>query len=120
MGTTSPGAALSRRFKLVSETRDGVLILTCEGRLNADVASEFKEKVKPLLKSGTRVILDMGGVTHVDSSGLGAVVSVYATARSSGCQFQICSLTEPVKKIFGLTKVLGAFESCGSYLARMP
>ncbi len=119
MGTTSP-AVPSRRFTLVSHTKDGILILTCEGRLTAEVALEFKEKVKPLLKPGTRVVLDMGGVTHVDSSGLGAVVSAYATARSTGCQFQIYSLTEPVKKIFGLTKVLGAFESCGSYLARMP
>ncbi len=120
MGTTSPAVVPSRRFKLVSQTKDGILILTCEGRLNVEVAVEFKEKVKPLLKSGGRVVLDMGGVTHVDSSGLGAVVSVYATARSNGCQFQICSLTEPVRKIFGLTRVLGAFESCGAYLARMP
>ena len=120
MGTTSPAAVPSRRFTLISQTKDGILILTCEGRLTAEIALEFKEKVKPLLKSGTRVILDMGAVTHVDSSGLGAVVSVYATARSTGCQFQISSLTEPVKRIFGLTKVLGAFESCGAYLARMP
>lgn len=120
MGTTSPAAVPTRRFKLVSETKDGILILTCEGRLNIEVSLEFKSKVKPLLKPGTRVILDMGGVTHVDSSGLGAVVSVYATARATGCQFQICNLTEPVKRIFGLTRVLGAFESCGSYLARMP
>jgi len=120
MGTTSPGAAPSRRFTLVSETKDGILILTCEGRLTAEVALEFKEKIKPLLKQGSRVILDMGAVTHVDSSGLGAVVSVYATARSAGCQFQICSLTGPVKRIFGLTKVLDAFESCGTYLTKMP
>jgi len=120
VGTTSPVAAASRRFTLSSQTKDGVLILSCEGRLNAEVSAEFKEKVKPLLKSGQRVVLDMGGVTHVDSSGLGAVVSVYASARSIGCQFQICSLTEPVKRIFGLTRVLGAFESCGSYLTKMP
>jgi anti-anti-sigma factor len=115
---TSPTAI--RNFSLVSETKDGVLILTCEGRLMAEVAQQFKEKIKPLLTSGGRVILDMGAVTHVDSSGLGAVVSVYASARSIGCQFQICSLTGAVKRIFGLTKVLGAFESCGSYLTKMP
>ena len=120
MGTTSPGTVPSRDFRLTSETKGGVLILTCQGRLTAEVSQEFKEKIKPLLKAGGRVVLDMGSVEHVDSSGLGAVVSVYATARSIGCQFQICSLTGPVKKIFGLTKVLGAFESCGSYLSKMP
>ena len=117
---TSPASTLKRGFTLTSEARDGVLILACVGRLTAEVAPEFKTKVKALLPSTDRIILDMGGVTHVDSSGLGAVVSVYASAKSSGCQFQICSLTEPVKRIFGLTKVLGAFESCGSYLTRMP
>ena len=115
---TSPAAP--RRFTLVSEVKDGIVVLICEGRLTAEVSSEFKVKVKPLLESGGRVILDLGSVTHVDSSGLGAVVSVYTTARSAGCQFQISNLTEPVKNIFGLTRVLGAFESCGAYLARMP
>lgn len=120
MGATSPAKVPSRRFTLVSETKEGILVLSCAGRLNAEVSQEFKDKTRPLLKPGTRVILDLGDVTHVDSSGLGAVVSVYATARSTGCQFQICNLTEPVKRIFGLTRVLGAFESCGAYLARMP
>lgn len=117
---TSPATVPVRRFSLVSETKDGILVLTCEGRLTAEVSQLFKEKVKPLLTPTGRVILDMGGITHVDSSGLGAVVGLYASARSMGCQFQICNLTEPVKRIFGLTRVLGAFESCGSYLTKMP
>jgi len=117
---TSTASTTAHGFTLTSETKNGVLILTCEGRLTADIANEFKAKVKALLQTANRVILDMGAVSHVDSSGLGAVVSVYATAKTSGCQFQICSLTEPVKKIFGLTRVLGAFESCGSYLTKMP
>ncbi len=109
-----------RRFTLLSEVKEGIVVLICNGRLTAEVSSDFKVKVKPLLEAGSRVILDMGAVTHVDSSGLGAVVSVYTTARSAGCHFQISNLTEPVKRIFGLTRVLGAFESCGAYLARMP
>jgi anti-anti-sigma factor len=117
---TSPVSIAPHGFTLTSQTREGVLILTCVGRLTADVAPEFKAKVKGLLPTANRIILDMGAVSHIDSSGLGAVVSVYASAKSSGCQFQICSLTEPVKKIFGLTKVLNAFESCGSYLTKMP
>jgi anti-anti-sigma factor len=117
---TIPAAVSPRRFLLTSENKNGFLILTCAGRLNAEVAQEFKTKVKALLSPTARIVLDMGGVTHVDSSGLGAVVSVYASAKTIGCQFQICSLTESVKKIFGLTKVLGAFESCGAYLTKMP
>ncbi len=116
----SPASSPSRNFVLTSESKNGVLILTCEGKLTAEVAGEFKTKVKSVLPASGRVLLDMGRVTHVDSSGLGAVVSVYASARSIGCQFQICSLTEPVKRIFGLTRVLDAFQSCGSYLTKMP
>jgi len=116
---TSPAIPI-RQFSLVSETKNGILILTCAGRLTVEVATQFKDKIKPLLTSPGHVILDMGGVTHVDSSGLGAVVGLYASARNIGCEFQICRLTEPVKRIFGLTKVLGAFESCGSYLTKLP
>lgn len=116
---TSP-VSTSHEFSLVSEIKDGTLILTCRGKLTEEVAKDFKAKVKEVIPTAKRIILDMGGVTHVDSSGLGAVVSVYASARTSGCQFQICSLTGSVQRMFGVTKVLGAFESCGSYLTKLP
>lgn len=117
---TAPTNTSAHQFSLMSETKDGILVLTCRGRLTEEVAKEFKAKVKALFPTAKRIILDMGGVTHVDSSGLGAVVSVYASAKTSGCQFQICSLTGSVQRMFGVTKVLGAFESCGAYLTKLP
>lgn len=114
----APASTSSRQFSLMSETKDGILILTCRGRLTEEVAKEFKTRVKELFPKAKRIVLDMGGI--VDSSGLGAVVSVYASAKTSGCQFQICNLTGSVQRMFGVTKVLDAFESCGAYLTKMP
>ena len=49
-----------------------------------------------------------------------AIVSLYTTSRSVGCEFQICNLMGPVKRIFDVTRLLDAFENCGAYLTKMP
>jgi anti-anti-sigma factor len=118
VGTSS--AASSRGFRLTTEVENGIVILYPEGRLTLEFSQDFKSQVKAMLTTPGHVLLDMSGVTYVDSSGLGAVVSVYTSAKAIGCKFQICNMMEPVKKIFGLTRVLDAFESCGAYMSKMP
>jgi anti-sigma B factor antagonist len=91
-----------------------------EGRLTLEVTPDFKSEVKAMLTTPGHLVIDMSKVSYIDSSGLGAIVSLYTSARSIGCKFQICNMMEPVKRIFGLTKVLDAFENCGAYMSKMP
>ena len=112
--------AAKRSFSLTSEMQDGKLILFPSGWLTAKVTEQFKENVKALLTPGGHVIVDMTGVTHVDSSGVGSIVSIHTSSKTVGCKFQICNLMGPVKRIFGLTRLLETFESSGVYLTKMP
>lgn len=95
-------------------------LLVCKGRLTHEVSDKFKADVKELFSTVCPLILDLGAVTQMDSSGLGAIVSLWVSAKSAHCQLQFYSLSTPVKRLLGTTHILEAFESCGSHLSRLP
>jgi len=119
MSTQSATASI-RQFTLTSEEINGSTVLLCQGRLTAEATVAFKSHVKSLFPQGKPIVLDMSGVKQMDSSGLGAVVSLWVSARSANCQLQFYNLSAPVKRLLGVTHVLAAFESCGSHLTRLP
>ena len=112
--------ATERSFSLSPQKSADSLVVFCRGRLTADASDYFKHEIKALLPTTEKLILDFEAVTHMDSSGLGAVVSVWATSRSAECQLQICNLSRPVQRLLGVTHVLQAFEACGAHLTRLP
>ena len=81
-----------------------LLTLSCE---SVDVANYklMLASIEQVLESGHRVILDLGSVSFMDSSGLGALVSGTRTARRSGGEMAICSLTPDVRTLFELVQL---------------
>jgi len=107
-------------LKLRIRTTEGVTVVECHGRLTAEIAATFKEEVRGLLPQAKRVVLELGKVTYMDSSGLGAVVGLYVSAKKSGCELQLNNLTKRIRELLGMTKLLSVFETCGQYPIRMP
>lgn len=76
-----------------------------ESRFGADKAVGFKEEMTRHLKAGNRrVVLDLSKVDFIDSSGLGAILSVLKMIGKEG-ELTICGLTEPVASMFKLTRM---------------
>lgn len=97
-------------MNLVSEAiNDALVVRVNEDRIDAAVAIQFKDRMRELTAdSGDRVILDLGRVSFVDSSGLGAIVSVMkflAPAR----RLELAALTPNVGKVFHLTRMDSVF-----------
>lgn len=92
-----------------NRTAAGLLIKVLEPRIDAAAAIEFKEAVR-LAADGMDgpVVLDLGNVTFLDSSGLGAVVAVM---KLLGPQrpLHLAALTPPVAKVFRLTRMDSIF-----------
>lgn len=80
-------------------------------RLDALVASEFKgEVIRALEEAGSkRVVLDLSEVDFVDSSGLGALVSVLKQVAGGG-RLVLCGLTKPVQELMELTRLHRIFD----------
>lgn len=61
-----------------------VTTVKCHGRLISETAGELKEVVKALLPEGGRIVIDLGDVNYLDSSGLGALVGLKVSAIKQG------------------------------------
>src|ERR1051325_7214102 len=98
---------------LQTDVDDGTRIVRCAGTLTSNVASQLSAEVKPLIPTARKIVLDLTGVTFMDSMGLGTIASLYVSCRTSGCQFQVINLSTRVRDLFTVTHLLSLFEACG-------
>jgi len=90
---------------------DHQIVLSLKGRLDASSSNELKEKVSCNAKEkNTFLVVDMGDVDFIDSSGLGSLVSCLRSINKQGGDIRICSLKDPVRAIFELTRLHHIFE----------
>lgn len=97
-------------MNLVCETvGDALVIRVGDERIDAAVAIRFKDRMRELTAGcGTRVVLDLGNVVFVDSSGLGAIVSVMKFLAPAS-KLELAALTPNVGKVFHLTRMDSVF-----------
>lgn len=90
---------------------DGVAIVHCTGRIMfGEEATGLREHVKDLLRSTKKVLLDMSGVTNIDSGGLGTLVGLYSSARASGADIKLTGLGQRLRDVLSITKLSTVFE----------
>ncbi|HEX8926417.1 MAG TPA: STAS domain-containing protein [Terriglobales bacterium] len=77
----------------------------CSGRLTSSTVGQLTGEVHPLLSAGINVNLDLTDVNYMDSSGLGALVRLYVSAKSRKCKFRVEKLNARLKELFSLTRL---------------
>jgi anti-sigma B factor antagonist len=92
---------------------DDAAIVRCSGRLVADVSDSFYLEIKQLIPEFKGIVLDLTDLTHMDSMGLGALVRVYVSAKSTGCSLKLMNLGKPVRQLLGVTHLLSVFQIIG-------
>ncbi|HUX44270.1 MAG TPA: STAS domain-containing protein [Terracidiphilus sp.] len=87
--------------------RDGEnAIVHCHGRLVAGVGEWFYPQIRLLIPECKCITLDLTDLTHLDSMGIGALVRLYVSARSSGCRFRLINLGPRIQQLLGITHLL--------------
>jgi anti-sigma B factor antagonist len=80
-------------------------------RLTAANSDSFRTDVLKLIESGqTRLVIDLTGVSMVDSSGIGAMVGLLKKVGSRG-EIALCALSDNVKQIFRITRMDRVFKT---------
>ncbi|WP_125131500.1 STAS domain-containing protein [Microbacterium sp. 10M-3C3] len=93
-------------MEIAQRDHDGVVILDVEDRLTAAVAPRLRSAVADLVAAGrTRVVVNLAGVTFIDSSGLGALVGALKATRTAGGDLRIAAAPEQVKQVLRLTNL---------------
>jgi anti-sigma B factor antagonist len=97
---------------IASREVDGVTVLDLNGRITLGEGSvQLREAIRDLISKGQKnILLNMGDVNYIDSSGLGELVGAYTTSKNQGAALKLLSLTKKVKDVLQLTKLYTVFD----------
>ena len=111
--STAPGTAFHYEIEQTKDENDfNLTIVKCQGKLTSENADEIRKVVHPLILRGGRIALDFADLQYLDSSGLGAIVSLKVSAISRGlCVLELRNLTPRVKELLRITNLLQLFSS---------
>jgi anti-anti-sigma factor len=118
--STNPAPVTTAGFKVHNETREDFVVIHCSGRLTSEHSGLLKTRVKSFLPQTKRIVLDLRELNRMDSSGLGAIVGLYVSAKKENCEFLVVNYNSAIRDLFGITNVLSMFEDCGRTGMRMP
>jgi anti-sigma B factor antagonist len=98
-------------MKFNKRDEGGVVILSLSGRLDLNSGGKLKEEIKGLIENEkTSIHLNLGDVEFVNSSGLGALVSVMKEIRLRRGRLTLSDLADYVREIFDITQLSHIFE----------
>lgn len=91
---------------------DGVNIVDCSGRITLGEGSiVLRDIVKDLLGKGNKkILLNLGDVNYIDSSGIGELVSAFTTVKNQGGELKLLNLTKKVHDLLQITKLYTVFD----------
>lgn len=101
----------------IEERQTGdVVILDATGKLTlGDGDQLLKDKMHSLVHRGhTHVVLNLGGVSYVDSAGIGEIVASFTTITRAGGRLVLLNLTKRIQDLLTITKLLTVFETYAS------
>jgi len=98
-------------LKIVKRLVNGVTVVTCNGRVMfGEEAAALRENLKEALRKTPRMVLDLSGVTYIDSGGLGMIVGVFSSARAAGADIKLTGLGQRLRDVLQITKLATVFE----------
>ena len=100
--------AVSFQTKILND----VCVLSPEGKIViGDEVGALREKIKGLLEAGQKnILVNLQNVSYIDSTGVGALVGSFTTIRNQGGQMKLSNLSQRVRDILLVTKLLTVFD----------
>ena len=99
-------------MKATSRSVDGVDIISLQGKITIGAGdSQLRDVIAEALNSGNnRILLDMSGVTTIDSSGIGELVGSYTTVTNRGGKLKLLHLPAKLNELLHVTQLITVFE----------
>ncbi|MCG8457167.1 MAG: STAS domain-containing protein [Holophagales bacterium] len=99
-------------MKIQVDNRDGVTILAPKGKITIGVGDvALRQAVHEALEAGARsILIDLGGVSTMDSSGVGELVSAFTTVTNREGRLKLANLPSKVADILQITQLITVFE----------
>ncbi len=95
-------------------------IVRCTGRIISSTTASLQATVRSLIPKNNTIVLDLSDVSYLDSSGLGAIVGLYLSAKRQHCALKLIHLNQRLQELFRITKLASVFEGHQDYLGYTP
>jgi anti-sigma B factor antagonist len=102
-----------RRMQIEERTVGSVKVLDVKGQITlSDGGTLLKDKINSVVSQGSKhILINLGGVSYVDSSGLGELVGAYTTVTRAGGRLKLENMTKKMYDLMTITKLLTVFET---------
>jgi anti-sigma B factor antagonist len=107
-------------MKIDQNLTGDVMVIKVNGDITLNQGGDvlLKDKIQSLLQQGhKKLVLDVGGVSYVDSAGLGQLVQIHATTKSNGGSLRLANVQKKLKDLLVVTKLVTVFDSHDSEAA---
>lgn len=103
---------MSVPLRIAEHATGGVIVLTLSGHLQcADGDSILRDKIAQLVRDGkTSVLIDLAGVSYIDSAGVGALVQAYTQLASCGGRLKLLHPSPHPARVLQITHLSSVFE----------
>ena len=99
------------QLKLNTRTVNDVAVVDCNGRIVfGEESALLRDTLKQLIQVKNQIVLNLSGISYIDSGGLGTLVALYTTAQNAGGSLKLANLTQRVGDLLQVTKLLTVFE----------
>lgn len=103
------GTIVPMSLDVTTEARDGITLVVLSGELDIYTVSTFRSDLETLDPAASSLVLDLSDVTLLDSSGLGALVSLLNRARAGDGQLGLICPQRRIRRVFEITGLRKAF-----------
>jgi anti-anti-sigma factor len=118
MSQNSPISS-TRGFRVHIRENEDATVLECHGKLTVENTPLLRSEAKSAMGATKRIVVDLKEVPFMDSSGLGTIVGLYVSARTSRCEFKLVNANQQIRELLGISNLLLLFESTGRHGGKM-
>ena len=96
------------------------VVAAFSGDIDFNSSPDVRKVLLDVLAGGTDVVVDMGNVRYIDSSGVASLIEAYQGAKSAGVQFVLANVSRPALRVLQLArleKVFAIYDSVDYALA---
>lgn len=99
-------------MEITKRTVGDIQVLDCSGKITlGEGTMAVRNTVRDIItENGKKIILNLGDVNYIDSSGIGELVSTYTTVTNAGGQLKLLNLTKKIHELLQITKLLTVFQ----------
>lgn len=99
-------------MKVSNRQVDGISIVDMSGRITLGEGSVvLRDTIRDMVGKGNKkILLNLGDVTYIDSSGIGELVSAFTAVRREGGELKLLNLTKKVHDLLQITKLYTVFD----------